>query len=87
MTVQMDVPAVVGMMMMTAVRPMHAMMMTAVRHVGAVHAVTAATADAVMTTTAAAMRARISNGSSERRNADNGRRDEGEESRTFEHGR
>jgi hypothetical protein len=67
---------------------MHAMMMTAVRHVGAVHAVTAATADAVMTTTtAAAMRTRISNGSSERRNADNGRRDEGEESRTFEHGR
>lgn len=59
--------------------------MHAVRDVGAVHAVAAMTADAVMTT-AAAMRARISSAGRESCNADNGRRDESEECRMFEHG-
>jgi hypothetical protein len=81
MTMDVNVPA---RMDMTAV----AMDMTdavgTVRDVTAVHAVTAATTDAVTVTTAA-MRTRIGNGSSEGCHADNGRRDEGEESRTFEH--
>jgi hypothetical protein len=92
-TVQVDVPAETVMTMdvnvpaqmdMTAVTMDVTDTMRAVRHVGAVHAVAAMTTDAV-TATAAAMRTRISDGSCEGCHADNGRRDEGEESRTFEH--
>jgi hypothetical protein len=60
---------------------MDARHMGTVRDADAVHT-TAANAG---TTTAAAMRTRISTGGSESRDADNGRSDEGEESRTFEH--
>lgn len=72
--------------------------MDPVRQMDAVHAVTADVANAaaadmattaatnmVASTTATAMRTRISTSGSESCNADNGRRDESEESRTFEH--
>lgn len=89
--VEVDMPAVTVMTMDVNVpaqmdMPPVAMHMT--DHAGvADHAVAAMTADAVMTTTAAAMRACIGSTGGESCNADNGRRDEGEESRTFEHDR
>jgi hypothetical protein len=88
-TMQVNVPAMeVGTMDVNvpAQMDMTAVTMDVTDHAGvANHAVAAMTADAVMTTTAAAMRARIGSAGRESCNADNGRRDEGEESRTFEH--
>ena len=88
--VEVDMPAVTVMTMdvnVPAQMDMPPVTMHMTDHAGvADHAVAAMTADAVMTT-AAAMWARISSAGRESCNADNGRRDEGEESRTFEHDR
>ncbi len=87
-TMHVDVPAVKVMDPVRKVDPVTMPMdpvrqVGAVRDVGAVHTVTA-TADAVLTTIAA-MRARIGSGGRESCNADNSRRDEGEERRLLEH--